>query len=80
MESQDVGMTIGALVMLGLVALVGLALFVFWIWMLIHAATNSGMAGSEKIAWVLVVFFGSLLGAIIYFFVGRSKAGLPRRT
>lgn len=80
MQSQDVGMNIGALIVFGLIALIGLALFVFWIWMLIHAATNPGIEGSEKIAWVLVVFFASFLGSIIYFFVGRPKAQLPRRT
>ncbi len=48
--------------------------FVFWIWMLIHAATNNGLSGAEKIVWVLVVLFLHLLGALIYFFVGRPKA------
>jgi hypothetical protein len=80
MESNEVGMTLVGLVVLGVVVLVSLALFVFWIWMLIHAATNPGIEGSEKIAWVLVVFFASFLGSLIYFFVGRPKAQLPRRT
>lgn len=53
---------------------VGLAAFGFWIWMLIHAITNKGLTGTEKIVWVLVVLFLHFLGALIYFFVGRSKA------
>ena len=81
MESQtDTTIAIGGLLLLLFAALVGLALFVFWIWMLIHAATNPGIEGTEKIAWILVVFFASFLGSVIYFFVGRPKARLPRRT
>ena len=73
-------MAVGMMLILAAAALIGLVSFVFWIWMLIHTATNPGLQGSEKIAWVLVVFFASFLGSIIYFFVGRPKAGLPRRT
>ncbi len=57
------------------VAVVGLALFAFWIWMLIHAITNQRLNDTEKIIWVLVVLFLHVLGALIYFFVGRRKAG-----
>ncbi len=53
----------------------GLLLFVFWIWMLIHAATNRGLSDGEKIVWVLIVLFLHFLGALIYFFVGRPKGG-----
>ena len=63
---------------LGLVFLVllwglGALAFVFWIWMLVHAITNKGLADGEKIIWVLVVFFLHFVGALIYFFVGRPK-------
>ncbi len=70
----------GGIVLIGGVivcAVIGLALLAFWIWMLIHALTNNGLTGSEKIAWVLVIVFVQIIGAIIYFFVGRTKAGLP---
>jgi uncharacterized membrane protein YidH (DUF202 family) len=52
----------------------GLACFAFWIWMLIHAITNKGLTNTEKIIWVLVVLFLHVLGALIYFFIGRPKA------
>ena len=55
-------------------AAIALALFAFWIWMLIHAITNKGLTDTEKIIWVLVVLFLHFLGALIYFFVGRPKA------
>ncbi len=51
----------------------GLAAFVFWIWMLIHAITNNGLSGAEKILWVLLLIFLHFLGAILYFFIGRPK-------
>jgi len=53
--------------------LVGAAGFVFWLWMLIHAITNKGLASGEKIVWVLVIIFLPFLGSIIYFFIGRPK-------
>ena len=60
-----------ALVVIGVLAL---AVFAFWIWMLVHAVTNKGLGDGEKIGWVLVVLFLHFIGAIIYFFVGRRKA------
>jgi predicted transporter len=64
---------------IGLLALlVGLAFvlacFAFWLWMLIHAIKNKGLTDTEKIIWVLVILFVHVLGALIYFFVGRPKA------
>lgn len=60
---------------------VSLALFAFWLWMLIHALQNRGLNDSERIVWVIVIIFVNLIGALIYFFVGRPRAqaaaGLP---
>jgi hypothetical protein len=54
-------------------AVIGLLIFVFWIWMLIHAITNKGLTDGEKILWVLVVIFLHFIGAIIYFFLGKPR-------
>ncbi len=54
--------------------LLALLASVFWIWMLIDCLTSSREA-VEKIIWLLVIFFLHILGALIYFFVGRT----PRR-
>jgi hypothetical protein len=64
------------ILILALLVLAPLALLslVFWIWMLIHAIQNKGLTDTEKIIWVLVIVFLHLLGALIYFFVGRPKA------
>ncbi len=54
-----------------------LALFAFWIWMLVDAIQNRGLAEGEKIAWVLVIVLLHWLGALIYFIVGHPKRKLP---
>ncbi len=46
---------------------------IFWIWMLIDCLMNPRINGTEKIVWVLVILFLHILGAIIYFAVGRQK-------
>ena len=56
---------------------IALALFAFWIWMLISAIQNKGLTEGEKIAWVLVIALLHLLGALIYFFVGHPKRKTP---
>ena len=48
----------------------------FWIWMLIHALTNRGLSDMEKLIWVVAIAFTHFVGALIYFFVGRSKQNL----
>jgi hypothetical protein len=54
-------------------ALVSIVAFAFWLWMLISAVTNNGIAGGEKVAWVLVVIFVPCIGPVIYFFIGHPK-------
>ena len=51
--------------------LIVLAASIFWIWMLIDVLA-SNMPVAEKLLWFLVIFFLHLVGAIIYFVVGRS--------
>jgi uncharacterized RDD family membrane protein YckC len=46
---------------------------IFWIWMLVDCATNRSLEGAQKIVWILVILFLHLLGALIYFFVGRGS-------
>jgi hypothetical protein len=65
----------GALGLLFMVAgaLISLACFAFWLWMLVHAITNKGLPDGEKIVWVLVIIFLPVIGCILYFFIGRPK-------
>jgi len=66
------------ILILGLLCLapLALAIFAFWIWMLVHAIQNKGLTDGEKIGWVLAIALLHCLGALIYFFIGRPKATL----
>ncbi|HEX4350571.1 MAG TPA: PLDc N-terminal domain-containing protein [Verrucomicrobiae bacterium] len=69
------------IILLVLMFLIGLplmlALFAFWIWMLISAVQNNGLSEGEKIAWVLVIVFLHWLGALLYYFIGHPKRITP---
>lgn len=58
--------------------LLGLALLVFWLWMLIDCLKNEPSDGNDKIVWVVVIILTNWLGALIYFFVRRPQR--PDRT
>jgi len=70
----SIGAGIFGLLMLLVMGAISLACFAFWLWMLIHAITNKGIADTEKIVWVIVIIFLPFVGSLIYFFVGRPKA------
>jgi hypothetical protein len=74
MDHHSAAAGLVGLVLILCAAIVGLALFAFWIWMLIHAISNKGLKDTEKLIWVIVILFLHFLGAMIYFFVGKPKA------
>ncbi len=53
--------------------LIGLVTFVFWLWMLIDCLTKEPSEGNDKLIWAMIIFFGSILGALIYLFVRRPE-------
>lgn len=54
-----------------LVALIG---FLFWLWMLIDALSRKNYdTDNERLLWCLVVFLGSWIGAVIYYFLVKRK-------
>ena len=61
------------LFLVGICALIGLLACIFWIWMLIDAIQNKGLSDGEKIGWVLAVVFLHIIGALLYYFIGRPK-------
>ena len=62
------------------VGLLVVAASIFWVWMLVHAITNKQLSDTDRIIWVLVVLFLHLLGALIYFCVGRTSQSAVRRS
>jgi hypothetical protein len=63
----------GGAIMFFFLILLGLALCVFWIWMLVSAILNKGLNGTEKVIWVLVIIFLHFLGAFLYLLLGHPK-------
>ena len=55
------------------IALIAIACLAFWVWMLIDCVQRDFGEGSEKVIWVLVIVFLGILGAIIYYFIGRPS-------
>jgi len=47
----------------------GIFIFVFWLLMLIDCLKRKFKSDGEKIAWILVLIFVHIIGAIIYYFV-----------
>ena len=50
-----------------------IALLTLWIWALIDCAMRR-FDGNDKLIWILVILLANWVGALIYIFVGRSKA------
>ncbi|HJT32084.1 MAG TPA: PLD nuclease N-terminal domain-containing protein [Pirellulales bacterium] len=61
----------GAMVLVVLFWIVGIAATVFWLWMMIDALTNEPTT-ERKILWFLVIFFLHFIGAFIYLLMGRG--------
>ena len=51
--------------------LVVLLLFLFWLWMLENAITNSALHSKEKLIWSLIILFVPLIGAFVYYFLAH---------
>jgi hypothetical protein len=67
------GMGVVGCVIMALVAVLALASFAFWLWMLIDAITRIPSGGNTKLIWILVIVFTGVIGALIYYFVQRPK-------
>lgn len=52
-----------------------IAFSVFWIWMLVDCLTSS-MTTAEKILWTLVILFLHVVGAILYYLIGRRRGNV----
>ncbi|MBW2964616.1 PLDc N-terminal domain-containing protein [Candidatus Woesearchaeota archaeon] len=47
---------------------------IFWLWMFIDCLVREEFEGpNDKIVWIVVLLFTSLLGAVLYFFLVRRK-------
>ncbi len=75
------GAIIGGLFLFwGFIILLSLASFVFWIVELIDVCRREFRDPNTKLLWILMVVFLHGLGALIYYFAGRSQGWLPGET
>lgn len=51
-------------------SLIGLALTLFWVWMLVDCLADQK---EDKLVWFLVIFLLNLVGAVLYYFLARKK-------
>ncbi len=63
-----------AALLIPFVILLVLGFFAFWIWMLVDCVTKNFKKENDKIVWVLVIVLAGFVGAIIYYFVVKSKS------
>ncbi len=72
------GLGLFALVAFG--GILALALFAFWLWMLVDCAQtpDSPASPNQRLIWILILVFTGWIGAIIYYFVER-RARLDAR-
>ncbi len=61
--------------------IIGVLLFVFWIWMIVDCAKRNFKNSTEKIVWIIVVVLVGWLGALIYFFAIKNSnpKGISKR-
>jgi hypothetical protein len=67
-------MITGLLAVGGLVGLLGIVYFIFWLWMLIDCLKNRRLDGTEKLIWILVIIFLQVLGPLLYLFLARDQS------
>ncbi len=60
----------------------GIALTIFWVFMIIDCVKNEPSTGNDRVVWLLVLFFLHVIGAVIYYYVRkvpREKLEFPSR-
>lgn len=65
---------VGILIFWFIILMLVFAGVIFWLWMFIDCLVREEFEGpNDKIVWILVLLFTSLLGAILYFFLVRRR-------
>lgn len=54
--------------------LFAVAAFVVWLWALVDAIKNPALDSNERLLWVVVIVVAQLIGAIVYFIIGKNKS------
>lgn len=73
-QDPDTSWAVGGLVVAAVMALVLFALFVLWLWSLIHAIKNPVLDSTTRLIWVLVILLTFPIGSILYLLLGRGSS------
>lgn len=57
----------------GFLVIFCIAVFLFWLWMLIDCAKRDFPKPNDKVVWILVIIFIQIVGASIYYFMIKRK-------
>jgi hypothetical protein len=60
----------------GAAILVCFGFMTFWIWMLIDCANRKF---KDKALWLIIIIIGGFVGALIYYFIIKTKKQKPKR-
>ena len=63
--------TMSSMGMVGMVVM--FASFIFWVWALFDLLKSDFKDSTNKLIWLLVVFFLYAFGALLYLFIGRNQ-------
>ena len=73
----ELAAALGLFGLLGLfwIIIIGLliALFIFWVMMIVDVAQRKFSEQNQQLIWILVVVLAGYIGAIIYYFVIKRK-------
>jgi len=62
-----------ASILLVVLLALGTLCLAFWIWMLVECVTKEPDTGNTKVAWLLIILFAHIVGALIYYLVRREQ-------
>lgn len=71
--SGDSSPAAGGLLFVGFLVLLGLAVAAFWLWSLIHCATNRRISDTNRLVGILLIVFLGPLGSLIYLMLPRAS-------
>jgi len=54
--------------------IIGVAVLIFWLWMLIDCIKNE-KDGTQRVIWAVVIFFFPCIGSLIYLFARKMQRG-----
>ena len=54
-----------------LAGIFGMLFLGFWLWMLVDCIARKNFP--DKVLWILVLFFGSFIGSVLYYFMVKRK-------